>query len=88
MSSKSKQYSPYRPSIVTAERLITIGAVALTAFGFAQPQVLALAGFDFDKLHVAAEHGTDFTPTGSIGTSAPLPIHGLAGTLKPLRARN
>ena len=86
--SKPKHRPLYRRPYVTAERLITIGAVALTAFGFAQPQVLALAGFDFEKQHALAERATDPIATGSISVDPTPPrIHGLAGTLKPLRGR-
>ena len=74
---------------VRAERVIAITAVALTAFGFAQPQVLALAGLDFAKPVSSLAGQIDRTPTGSVTRSddAP-PIHGLAGVLKPLRQKN
>lgn len=75
--------------VVTAEKCITIAAVALTAFVFAQPQVLALAGFDFDMQHTTAERANDRSPTGSIKLASAHPlVHGLSGTLKPLRARD
>ena len=72
--------------LVTAERVIAVLAVAITAFGFAQPQMMALAGLDFDKQHVASR-STDPAPTGSIAPATKPVVHGLAGTLLPLRGR-
>ena len=86
MPSKSRLFS--RP-VVTAERFIAVAAVALTAFAFAQPQVLALTGLDFDRPHARAERMTDPSPTSSIMLASARPtVHGLSGTLKPLRARD
>ena len=75
-----------RRPIVTAERVIAVLAVGITAFGFAQPQMMALAGLDFEKQHVATR-STDPEPTGSIAPAAKPVVHGLAGTLLPLRGR-
>ena len=92
-SPKSHRQTTYRRPFVTTERLIAIAAVAVTAFGFAQPQVLALAGLDFERPGLAIRHGIDRTPIGSVakalGSDRPEnTIHGLAGTLKPLRSRD
>ena len=71
--------------VVTAERVIAVAAVAITAFGFAQPQIMALAGLDFEKQHIATR-STDPSPTGSITPQAKPVVHGLSGTLLPLRS--
>lgn len=84
---KTAKKSPlFRRPMVTAERVIAVAAVAITAFGFAQPQIMALAGLDFDRQHVA-RRATDPAPTGSIAPAAKPVVHGLAGTLLPLRGR-
>ena len=69
-----------RRPVVTAERVIAVLAVTITAFGFAQPPMMALAGLDFDKQHVATR-STDPSPTGSITLATKPVVHGLAGTL-------
>ncbi len=83
---KPKQSFFSRRPVVTAERVIAVAAVAITAFGFAQPQIMALAGLDFEKQHVATR-STDPAPTGSIAPAGKPVVHGLAGTLLPLRGR-
>ena len=77
-------------ALVRAERLIAIAAVAATAYGFTQPQVLMLAGLDFGQPQAMV--GIDPVATGSVArkdpaAAAPPRIHGLAGTLKALRSR-
>lgn len=77
-------------STAKVERLIAVAAVAVTAFAFAQPPVLTLAGLDFAG---SAGIGQPVDPlaTGSLaGTTngAVSHVHGLAGTLKALRARD
>lgn len=79
------QSSLFSRPVVTAERVIAVAAVAITAFGFAQPQIMALAGLDFEKQHVATR-ATDPVPTGSIAAAPKPVIHGLSGTLLPLRS--
>lgn len=81
-----KKFPLFRRPVVTAERVIAVAAVAITAFGFAQPQIMALAGLDFDRQHVAMR-STDPAPTGSIAPAAKPVVHGLSGTLLPLRGR-
>lgn len=93
LTKRMHQVGPRRP-YVKAERLVAIAAVAATAFGFAQPQVLILAGLDFERPSMNVRHGVDPTPTGAIATPADIgrpttaTVHGLAGTLKALRAHN
>lgn len=81
-------------STVRIERLIAIAAVGLTVVGFAQPKMRSLAGLDFAAAP-ASGPAIDRMPTGSIaltpqlrlGSDDAAQVHGLAGTLKPLRSK-
>ena len=91
-----------RPSLwprITAERVIACGAVLVTAAGFAQPQIMTLAGLGFDRNpQMFAGKPTDPTPTGTIerpeshseaaARRSDVIIHGLAGTLRALRGKD
>jgi hypothetical protein len=84
---------PLPRRLMTAERLIAGAAILMTVAGFAQPQIMALAGLGFDRSSRTLAAGeTDPQPTGSIRTAATAPsnpiIHGLAGALRPLRGRD
>ena len=83
---------------ITAERLIACGAVAVTAAGFAQPQIMSLAGLSFDRTpKMFAGKATDPMPTGTIAgpeshdvaaaRRSDAIVHGLAGTLRALRGK-